>query len=75
MSTVAATSTDELPAAQTLRRGLAILRLLARAQAGLRVSDIGRRLGMAKATAVRLTQALAAEGFVVHDELTRGYRL
>ncbi len=66
---------DESPAAQTLRRGLAILRLLARAQAGLRVSDIGRRLGMAKATAVRLTQALASEGFVVHDAGTRGYRL
>jgi DNA-binding IclR family transcriptional regulator len=66
----------ETPGAQTLRRGLAILKLLARYQpAGLRISDIGRRLGLNKATAVRLTQALVDERFVVHDAATRCYRL
>lgn len=67
---------NETPGAQTLRRGLSILKLLARYQpAGLRVSDIGRRLGLSKATAVRLTQTLVDERFVVHDEATRSYRL
>lgn len=66
----------DTPAAQTLRRGLAILKLLARYQpAGLRISDIGRRLGLNKATAVRLTQALVDERFVVRDAATRCYRL
>lgn len=66
----------ETPGAQTLRRGLSILKLLARNQpGGLRISDIGRRLGLNKATAVRLTQTLADERFVVHDAATRCYRL
>jgi DNA-binding IclR family transcriptional regulator len=66
----------ETPGAQTLRRGLAILKLLAREQpAGLRISEIGRRVGLNKATAVRLTQALVDERFVVHDPATRCYRL
>lgn len=64
------------PSAQTLRRGLGILTLLARYQPdGLRISDIGRRLDLSKPTAVRLTQTLVDEGFVVHDPLTRCYRL
>lgn len=66
----------ETPGAQTLRRGLSILKLLARYQpGGLRISDIGRRLGLNKATAVRLTQALVDERFVIHDAATRCYRL
>jgi DNA-binding IclR family transcriptional regulator len=71
----------ELPAgetqgAQTLRRGLSILKLLARHQPeGLRIGEIGRRLGLTKATAVRLTHTLADERFVVHDAPTRCYRL
>lgn len=71
----------ELPAgetagAQTLRRGLSILKLLARHQPeGLRIGEIGRRLGLSKATAVRLTHTLADERFVVHDAASRCYRL
>lgn len=66
----------ETPGAQTLRRGLSILKLLAREQpTGLRISDIGTRLGLSKATAVRLTQTLVDERFVVHDPATRCYRL
>lgn len=69
-------ASTETPGAQTLRRGLSILKLLARYQpAGLRISDIGRRLGLTKATAVRLTQALVDERFVIHDAATRCYRL
>jgi DNA-binding IclR family transcriptional regulator len=64
------------PSAQTLRRGLGILKLLARYQPdGLRISDIGRRLELTKATAVRLTQSLVDERFVVQDPVTRCYRL
>ena len=66
----------ETQGAQTLRRGLSILKLLARHQPeGLRISEIGRRLGLTKATAVRLTQTLVDERFVVHDPATRRYRL
>ena len=67
---------SETPGAQTLRRGLAILKLLARYQPdGLRVSDIGRRVGLSKATAVRLTRTLVEERFVSQDPGTRNYRL
>lgn len=66
----------ETAGAQTLRRGLSILKLLARHQPdGLRVGEIGRRLGLSKATAVRLTHTLADERFVVHDPASRCYRL
>lgn len=67
---------SETPGAQTLRRGLSILKLLARYQPiGLRISDIGRRLELNKATAVRLTRTLVDEKFVVQDPATRKYRL
>ncbi|WP_077001447.1 IclR family transcriptional regulator [Variovorax sp. KK3] len=67
---------DETPGAQTLRRGLAILKLLARYQpGGLRMSDIGRKTGLTKATAVRLTRTLVEERFVTQDADTRSYRL
>lgn len=67
---------EETPGAQTLRRGLAILKLLARYQpAGLRISEIGRKAGLSKATAVRLTRTLVEERFVTQDPGTRNYRL
>ena len=72
---------DEAPSAetagaQTLRRGLGILKLLARSQPdGLGISEIGRRVGLSKATAVRLTRTLMDEKFVSHDPETRAYRL
>lgn len=67
---------DDRPGAQTLRRGLAILKLLALYPGeGLRISEVGRRLQLAKATAVRLTRTLADEGFVTQDAATRHYRL
>ncbi|MDM0045046.1 IclR family transcriptional regulator [Variovorax dokdonensis] len=70
------TAAEETPGAQTLRRGLAILKLLARYQpAGLRMSEIGRKLELNKATAVRLTRTLVEERFVSQDPGTRSYRL
>ncbi|MDB5731330.1 MAG: IclR family transcriptional regulator [Variovorax sp.] len=67
---------EETPGAQTLRRGLAILKLLARYQpTGLRISDIGRKTGLNKATAVRLTRTLVEERFVTQDAGSRCYRL
>jgi DNA-binding IclR family transcriptional regulator len=66
----------EVAGAQTLRRGLAVLRLLARVgPGGLRMGEIGRRLGLNKTTAVRLTRALVDEGFVLHDRAGGRYRL
>jgi DNA-binding IclR family transcriptional regulator len=67
---------SEVAGAQTLRRGLSILHLLARVgPAGLRVSDIGRRLQLNKTTAIRLTRTLLDEGFVLHDRASGYYRL
>lgn len=66
----------ETAGAQTLRRGLAILKLLARYQpGGLGVSEISRKLELNKATAVRLTRTLMEEQFVARDAETRHYRL
>ncbi|MBA3771544.1 MAG: IclR family transcriptional regulator [Ramlibacter sp.] len=61
---------------QTLRRGLAILRLLAQVgPSGLRVSEIGRHVELNKATAIRLAQALVDERFVSQDVNSGRYRL
>jgi len=67
----------ETPGAQTLRRGLSILRLLARYQlsGGLGVSEIARKLELTKATTVRLTRTLMEEQFVAQDAATRRYEL
>lgn len=69
-------SVVETPGAQTLRRGLGILKLLARYQpAGLGVSEIARKLELNKATAIRLTRTLMDEQFVAQDASTRHYQL
>ena len=67
----------ETPGAQTLRRGLSILKLLARYQVsgGLGVSEIARKLELSKATTVRLTRTLMDEQFVAQDTATRRYEL
>ena len=66
----------ETAGAQTLRRGLAVLRLLTRTgPGGLRMGEIGRRLGLNKSTAIRLTRTRVDEGFVLHDKATGVYRL
>lgn len=67
---------SETAGAQTLRRGLAVLRLLTRVgPGGLRITEVGRRLGLNKSTAIRLTRTLVDEGFVMHDHSTGAYRL
>ena len=71
-----AAPTTETAGAQTLRRGLGVLRLLTRiGPGGLRMGEIGRRLGLNKSTAIRLTRTLVDEGFVLHDKTTGAYRL
>ena len=66
----------EVAGAQTLRRGLSVLRLLTRTgPAGLRMVEIGRSLDLNKATAIRLTRTLVDEGFVLHDRTSGSYRL
>lgn len=71
-----APATHQTHGAQTLRRGLEVLRLLARVGAsGLRVGEIGSSLNLNKTTALRLTHVLAEEGFVVRDRVSGTYRL
>ncbi|WP_246165283.1 IclR family transcriptional regulator [Pigmentiphaga aceris] len=62
--------------AQTLRRGLSILRLLIRKSPdSLRMSELVQRLDLNKATVIRLTQALVDEGFVSRDPASGRYSL
>ena len=76
MRTYDATDKPETAGAQTLRRGLAVLRWLTRVGPdGLRMGEIARRSGLHKATAIRLTRTLVDEGFVLHDRAASAYRL
>jgi len=68
--------TQQTAGAQTLRRGLAVLRLLTQiGPGGLRMTEITQRLKLNKATAVRLTRTLLDEGFLLHDKVSGRYRL
>lgn len=69
-------SVQQTSGAQTLRRGLSVLRLLAQVgPGGLRMTDLIRRLTLNKATVVRLTRTLVEEGFLLHDKGSGRYRL
>jgi DNA-binding IclR family transcriptional regulator len=69
-------SEHDTAGAQTLRRGLLVVRLLTRiGPAGLRMDEICRRVDLSKSTAVRLTRTLVHEGFVLHDRGSGRYRL
>jgi IclR family transcriptional regulator, KDG regulon repressor len=52
-----------------------VLKLFLSREATLGVSEIARRLGLAKSTAHRLLTTLGAEGLVEQDRATGGYRL
>ncbi|MBC7727696.1 MAG: IclR family transcriptional regulator [Microbacteriaceae bacterium] len=76
MRTDDATDKPETAGAQTLRRGLAVLRWLTRVGPdGLRMGEVARRSGLHKATAIRLTRTLVDEGFVLHDRAASACRL
>lgn len=65
-----------IPGAQTLRRGLTLLRLLAsHHEEGLRVSEVAQLAGLERATTHRLLTSLVAERFAERDPLTKQYRL
>ena len=75
-SPVSVPSPQDTAGAQTLRRGLMVLRLLTRAgPGGLRMSEICRQVALSKPTAVRLTRTLVDEGFVLQDSVSGRYRL
>lgn len=59
---------------QSVRRALRALELLAEA-GELGVTELGRRLGVHKATASRLASTLAERGLVERDPVTERYRL
>jgi DNA-binding IclR family transcriptional regulator len=61
---------------QSLRRGLAALRLLASGpRDGMRMTDIVARMGLNKTTVVRITKALCDEQFLDFDAQHKLYRL
>jgi DNA-binding IclR family transcriptional regulator len=60
---------------QSVARAATILELLAEGADGLGVTELGRRLGVHKATASRLVATLAEHGLVERDQVTEKYRL
>ncbi len=68
--------TPDKDGTQSLRRGLAALRLLASGpRDGMRMTDIVTRIGLNKTTAVRITKALCDEQFLDFDAMRKLYRL
>lgn len=69
-------SSSGIPGAQTLRRGLAILQLLAeRHLDGLRIADVAELAGLERATAHRLLSSLVEEQFAEREPSSKRYRL
>ncbi|WP_433259044.1 IclR family transcriptional regulator [Streptosporangium sp. CA-135522] len=60
---------------QSIERGAAILRLLARSPGRLGIGEIASSLGLARSTAHGLVRTLQRVGFVEQDEATAKYRL
>ncbi|WP_189470155.1 IclR family transcriptional regulator [Litchfieldella qijiaojingensis] len=58
-----------------LRRGLAVLGLFGRSRPSMRLADIGRELGLPRATAFRLVYTLEAEGYLLRGKDSATYRL
>lgn len=58
-----------------VRRAVLVLRALARSSEGRGVSDLGRDLGLGKATVFRVLQTLVDEGLVRFDDATKRYGL
>src|SRR2546422_10885521 len=62
-------------AVQSVARAVRILELLAEGPEELGVTELGRRLGVHKATASRLLATLAEHGLVERNPVTDKYRL
>ena len=60
-------SDSEVPQAQTLARGLAILDLLAESDSGLKIADVAAGLAVHRSVAYRLLRTLEHRGLVVRD--------
>jgi DNA-binding IclR family transcriptional regulator len=60
---------------QSVRRAVTILETLADSRNELGVTELGRRLGVHKATASRLVATLAEQGLVEQNPITDKYRL
>jgi IclR family transcriptional regulator, acetate operon repressor len=67
-------SNDEVSGLRSVTRALRSLELIGEA-GELGVTELGRRLGVHKATASRLAATLADHGFVERDPVTERYRL
>jgi DNA-binding IclR family transcriptional regulator len=59
--------------APIVKKGIEILRLIARTEDPLGVSEIARKLSIVKSTALGILKALEEEGFVVQDSSTKKF--
>lgn len=59
--------------APIIKKGIEILRLIARTEEPLGVSEIARRLSIVKSTALGILKALEEEGFVAQDSFTKKF--
>lgn len=60
---------------QVIARAAAILRVLKEERSGLSLGQIARRVDLPRSTVQRITGALAAERFIIHDAKGGGIRL
>jgi DNA-binding IclR family transcriptional regulator len=72
---VGARRNGDRPAVQSVGRAIAILELLADEPGELGVTELGRRLGVHKATASRLVSTLSERGLVERNGATDKFRL
>ncbi len=63
------------PIIQSLQRGLGILELVAKKQAGMTTVEISREIGLHTSTTFHLLRTLATLGYLVQDENTKQYRV
>ncbi len=66
---------DDTPLVQGLARGLAVLRAFRPGETSLSNSELAERTGLAKPTISRLTQTLAALGYIAYVPRTGRYQL
>lgn len=72
----AASESAPTAGAQSVRRALAVLRIVAAGQEhGVRLTDVAGATGLNRPTAHRILRALVGEGAVEHDAATRRYRI
>ena len=68
-------ATESYPGTQAVARAIALLKTFSDAQPEWGLSELAQATGLNKTTAFRLLAALEAEGLIMRNSLSGGYRL